>query len=140
MGSPVGDPVFFISKKEMSKMIPNYNMYQAQQQIRLPYGDPNILKGRPVTSIDEVRAAPIDFDGSIFYFPDMTNNRIYTKQINMDGTAAFKVYELKAMPVEQTVPNMSNFITREEFEQAMIQLKALLPQSKPTETDIVSQF
>lgn len=42
---------------------------------------------RPVSSIDEVRAASIDFDGSVFYFPDLANKKIYTKQINMDGTA-----------------------------------------------------
>ena len=124
----------------MSKVIPNYNVYQTQQQVRLPYGDPNILKGRPVTSIDEVRAAPIDFDGSIFYFPDMTNNRIYTKQINMDGTASFKLYELKAIPIEPT-PNMSNFITREEFENALAQIKnALTPQTKPSNDNVVAQF
>lgn len=122
----------------MSKVIPNYNVYQTQQQVRLPYGDPNILKGRPVTSIEEVRAAPIDFDGSVFYFPDMTNNRIYTKQINMDGTASFKVYELRATPIEtMTMPNMSNFVTREEFEQLKA---ALIPQTKPSDNNVAAQF
>lgn len=118
-------------------MYPNYNMYQTQQQARVPYPDPTLLKGRPVTSIEEVRAAPIDFDGSIFYFPDLINNRIYTKQIAMDGTAQFKVYELKAMPIEQpTMPNMSNYITREEFEQVIAQLKP-----KPVESNnIAAQF
>lgn len=117
-------------------MIPNYNMYQTQQQVRLPYADPNGLKGRPVTSIEEVRAAPIDFDGSIFYFPDMTNNRIYTKQILMDGSASFKVYELKAIPVEPITPNMTNYITREEFEQALAQLK----QPPKQQESIATQF
>ena len=37
--------------------MPNYNPYQTQQQVRLPYADPTLLKGRPVTSIEEVRAA-----------------------------------------------------------------------------------
>lgn len=44
------------------------------------------IKGRPVSSIEEARAISIDFDGSVFYFPDLANRRIYTKQINMDGT------------------------------------------------------
>lgn len=35
----------------------------------------------------------IDFDGSVFYFPDLANNKIYTKQINMDGTSSLYVYE-----------------------------------------------
>ena len=38
------------------------------------------LKGRPVASLEEVRAASIDFDGSVFFFPDLANTRIYTKQ------------------------------------------------------------
>lgn len=46
------------------------------------------IKGRPVSSIEEARAISIDFDGSVFYFPDLANRRIYTKQINMDGTAS----------------------------------------------------
>ena len=109
-------------------MIPNYNPYQPQQQLAQPryqYQDPNFLKGRPVTSIEEVRATPIDFDGSIFYFPDLTNNRIYTKQINADGTASIFMYELKEIPTQQpeAALNSNNFITREEFENAMIQIK-----------------
>ena len=39
-----------------------------------------------------------DFDGSIFYFPDLANRRIYTKQINLDGTATLNMYELREMP------------------------------------------
>ena len=69
------------------------------------------LKGRPVASIEEARASIIDFDGSTFYFPDLTNQRIYTKQINMDGTVSLNVYELKLAPIEN-----EKFITREEFE------------------------
>ena len=34
---------------------------------------------RPVASLDEVRAISIDFDGSVFYFPDYANRKIYTK-------------------------------------------------------------
>ena len=56
------------------------------------------LKGRPVSSLEEVRATGIDFDGSVFYFPDLANRRIYTKQINLDGTASLNMYELKEIP------------------------------------------
>jgi hypothetical protein len=72
------------------------------------------LKGRPVSSVEEARAMPIDFDGSIFYFPDLANKRIYTKQINMDGTSTILMYELKEIPIEQ--PITDNYITRAEFE------------------------
>jgi hypothetical protein len=57
------------------------------------------LKGRLVSSLEEARATSIDFDGSIFYFPDLANRRIYTKQINLDGTATLNMYELREMPI-----------------------------------------
>ena len=60
------------------------------------------IKGRPVSSLEEARAMSIDFDGSIFYFPDLANQRIYTKQINLDGTATLNVYEYKELPDPQT--------------------------------------
>ena len=65
----------------------------------------------------------IDFDGSIFYFPDLANKRIYTKQINMDGTASLNMYELKEIPiVEPSVANV-DYITRQEFEEAITMLR-----------------
>ena len=80
------------------------------------------LKGRPVASMEEARASIIDFDGSIFYFPDLANKRIYTKQINMDGTAVLNMYELKEIPIE--VPNAgAQYVTREEFEAALLSLR-----------------
>lgn len=121
----------------------NYPTYPPiQQQQRLQYQDPNALKGRLVTSIDEVRATPIDFDGSIFYFPDVTSNRIYTKQINMDGTASFKVYELRATPIEPVMPNTANYITRDEFEAALAQIKQAISTTTkpPVENNIAAQF
>lgn len=82
---------------------------------------------RPVSSIEEVRASSIDFDGSIFYFPDLANKKIYTKQINLDGTASVLMYELREIPVtEQPVVDTSNFITRNEFENAINQLRMTL--------------
>lgn len=83
---------------------------------------------RPVSSIEEVKAASVDFDGSVFYFSDLANKRIYTKQINLDGTAQLNMYELKEMPItEQPVAvDTSNFITRGEFEEAMNRLKNYL--------------
>lgn len=81
---------------------------------------PPSLKGRPVTSLDEVRAANIDFDGSLFIFPDIANKKIYTKQINLDGTATLNQYELAPTPA----PDKPTYITREEFESALNEFKA----------------
>lgn len=79
---------------------------------------------RPVSSIEEVRACPIDFDGSIFYFPDIANRKIYTKSINMDGTVAINLYELK--DIASTDQSMSSsYVTREEFDNTINQLRLL---------------
>lgn len=78
---------------------------------------------RPVSSIEEVRACPIDFDGSVFYFADVANKRIYTKQINLDGTASINLYELKIPTQADQVAN--SFVTRQEFETVINQLKEM---------------
>lgn len=114
-----------------------YNNYYQPNPVQTPQYRPSLggLKGRPVSSLDEARASSIDFDGSVFYFPDLANKCIYTKQINMDGTATLLMYELKEFPVG----NQPNFVTREEFENTIMQLKNLLAtaqkssQSEPKE-------
>ena len=116
----------------------NYSYYpQNPQATQMPQAQPRYqayagLKGRPVSSIEEARAMSIDFDGSVFYFPDLANKRIYTKQINLDGTATILMYELKEMPVYSETNNM-NFITREEFENALRELRGALirPETPP---------
>jgi hypothetical protein len=85
-----------------------------------------------VSSLEEARATSIDFDGSIFYFPDVANKRIYTKQINIDGTATLCMYELREIPREESfsgfVPSVEKFVTREEFERVLAEIR-----QKPTE-------
>lgn len=119
-------------------MYPNYNYYPPRQQPQQPQQQiPPFLKGRPVSSLEEVRAIPIDFDGSIFYFPDIANRRIYTKQINLDGTALINMYEFKPIPVAQETTsntNTNSFITREEFDESMSKIKemfAAIPVQSP---------
>lgn len=128
-------------------MYSNYNYYPQQPQIQqvsqqqpiyqsqnyFRQGPPQVsLKGRLVSSLEEARATSIDFDGSIFYFPDLANKRIYTKQINIDGTASLYVYELRELPIENEtsgfVPSVEKFVTREEFERVLAELR-----QKPTE-------
>lgn len=82
------------------------------------------LKGRPVSSLEEARAAAIDFNGSVFFFPDLANKRIYTKQINLDGTASMNMYEYKEVPTEAF--NSSNFVTRQEFDETLNDIKSAL--------------
>lgn len=60
-----------------------------------------VLKGRPVSSFEEARVAQIDLDGSLTFFPDFGNKKIYTKKINPDGTASLNTYILdENIPVE----------------------------------------
>lgn len=125
----------------------NYNYYPQQpinqyvRQSQMPQ-QAIMLKGRMVSSIEEAKASPIDFDGSIFYFPDLANKRIYTKQINIDGTATLNMYELRPIQVQQDTQQgmAANFVTREEFQQALEQLKAQLePQKEQPKTSETQQ-
>ena len=109
-----------------------YNYYQQQPGSTVPINPrPNILppqqfgglKGHPVSSLEEVKASSIDFDGSIFYFPDIANKRIYTKTVGIDGVALLNMYELKPLP---TTPEEGDFITRTEFDQALTRISELL--------------
>ena len=95
-----------------------YNPYMQAQQRGYPYSQqpqypqqmgqmnqpmqPAVLKGRAVTSYDEAKAAMIDLDGSIYIFPDINNRVIYTKQINLDGTASLNTYTLT--PIQNSPP------------------------------------
>lgn len=107
----------------MYNQYPNYS-YFAQPQSYARQQAP-MLKGRQVASIEEARAASIDFDGSVFYFPDLANKRIYTKQINLDGTATLNLYELKEIPVSvpANVDLSQNYVTREEFDTMMAKMR-----------------
>lgn len=128
-------------------MTQNYNPYYPQNAMRGVPASPNTqpiippqmgLKGRPVSSVEEARASIIDFDGSVFFFPDLANQRIYTKQINMDGTATLNMYELKEMPA--LLNSNVNYVTREEFEEALKQIQNnLFKQTPPSSSSNVPQ-
>ena len=92
----------------------------------------NYIKGRPVVSIDEARASQIDLDGSLYVFPDLGNKKIYTKQINMDGTAAFNVFELSNVDATQKAPT-SVYVTKDELDEILASFKASLSQEKAIE-------
>lgn len=91
--------------------------YQPQYR-PTPSIDAPQLKGRPVTSVEEVKAAQIDFDGSVFVFPDLANGKIYTKQVMLDGTAQLKFYSL-----DTSAGNGEQYVTKGEFEKAVSELR-----------------
>ncbi len=103
----------------------NYYYQPQQTQVRQPLIG---LKGRPVSGLEEVRAAAVDFDGTISFFPDLANGKIYTKQCNVDGTASLNMYEIKEIPATPA-SNPNAYVTREEFNQTMTALKQVLAQA-----------
>lgn len=116
----------------MNPNIYGYNpmMMQAQQQrlaeyeaqypqfAQMPQYQPqqNFVKCRAVTSIDEAKASMIDLDGSVHVFTDIGNKKIYTKQINLDGTAKLSTYVLQddSEPAPETQKEI--FVKPEELE------------------------
>lgn len=72
-------------------------MYQQPMPTMMPPAQPNAyqpvqqIKGRPVTSIEEARAAQVDLDGTSTYFPAPAEGKIYEKLIGMDGLPIFRV-------------------------------------------------
>lgn len=105
----------------------NYSGYrQMPQQLQWGAAINSFPQVRPVSSIEEVKACPIDFDGSIFYFTDIANKKIYTKYINLDGTASIKVYELKENVSDHfSTEDSLNFVTKHEFENVINELKEM---------------
>lgn len=114
---------FMNEQQQYPQYNPQYNQQysqQAQQQQQM-----NFLKGRPVSSFDEAKAAMIDLDGSVHYFTDKANKKIYTKQINLDGTALIETYSLDSpiIPAEQpqaqgvvNIPENKIIVSQEQFE------------------------
>ena len=113
----------------------NYYYQQPLQQNRQQFFG---LKGRPVSSFEEARAATVDFDGSVSFFPDLANGKIYTKQCNIDGTASLNLYELKELPITQNNNeiNLSAYVTKEEFNQALTAIKEVLTKTNIAKTSV----
>lgn len=94
-------------------MQPNYNMQQRA-----------LLKGRVVSNIEEARSALIDMDGSITFFPCLSENCIYTKAIDLNGQAIFKTYKL--MENNPAVPQYANANVVQQLEERITKLESLL--------------
>lgn len=62
---------------------------------------PSVLKGRQVSGVEEARASQVDFDGSVNYYIDIANGKIYTKQLGVDGRAIFTTYGIEAPPAPE---------------------------------------
>ena len=86
------------------------------------------LKCRPVSSKEEARAYQIDLDGSLWVFTDLGNGKIYTKQVNNDGTATFKTY---AFTEDENPYTSTEYVTKDEFNKVIQALMATIQQPQP---------
>ena len=91
-----------------------------------------ILKGRPVSNEEEANAAMIDFDGSLFVFPDKAHGKIYTKQLGLDGNIIFLKYSLEsggqpgngqnATSAVVSVQDMSEYVKKNDLNQKLAEI------------------
>lgn len=98
-----------------------YNNYMAQSN-SFGQNQQHYLKCRPVSSKEEAMASQIDLDGSLWVFPNIQNGKIYTKQINLDGTATFNTYVFS----KEEDNNSSEFVTKDEFNKVIQGLMAAI--------------
>jgi hypothetical protein len=107
------------------------NGYAPQPQQAAPTA--TILKGRPVSNKDEANAAMIDYDGSLFVFPDKAHGKIYTKQLGLDGNILFLEYTLdmgnQPQPVQQEAQivappiDFGEYVKRDDLEQKLSEIQ-----------------
>ena len=117
---PYGQPIQQqLAQNRMEQLQQQYNgMFQPNMQMQQQ--QQNVIKGRPVSGIEEARAAMIDLDGSLFVFTDIANKKIYTKQIQLDGSAEVKTYKLIEQPIQENKEiEQSDYVLRSEFENAL---------------------
>ena len=103
------------------------NRFVQQQNLANQY-----LRCRPVSSKEEARAFQIDLDGSLWVFTDVGNEKIYTKQINNDGTATFKTYQLTLEDDNSNIEN-NEYVTKAQFNSVVEKLVAAIQIQKPTQ-------
>lgn len=109
--------------QQMDSPYPQFNQPQYQpQQVQQP-----MIKGRLVSNLEEANAAMIDFDGSVFVFLDKTHNKVYTKQLGLDGNIAFQQYSLD-VPVskESSSIDLSDYVTIDMLDKKLSDIRDLL--------------
>lgn len=59
---------------------------------------PQYTMGNIVSSMEEARMREIIPNGTSYYFPSPSENRIYEKSTDLNGQQVFKAYELVELP------------------------------------------
>lgn len=127
VGNNMQQPIQFPYSNQLANN--PYNNYMnpqiMQQQQQRPQNQ--FLKCRPVSSREEAMAFQIDLDGSLWVFPNVGNGKIYTKQINNDGTATFSTYTLTK---NENPFNSGDYVTKEQFNKVIQSLMAAIAPGK----------
>lgn len=118
-------------QQRLSQMEQNQQAQYGMQSMAFPSMNSGYIKGRPVVSIEEARASQIDLDGSLFVFTDVGNKKIYTKQINLDGTATLNTYSL----VDDNISDSDSYVTKSEFEEVINSIREQLERDKEKQND-----
>lgn len=161
-GQPMyyNNPMMQTAQQRLQMMEAQYPQFSGSPNAGYPQPGPytgqgpqggTVLKGRPVSNIEEANAAMIDFDGSLFVFPDKAHGKIYTKQLGLDGNIIFNVYSLEgasAPPIipdnqqiqpQQQMPSLDGYAKIEDIEKALVPIqekiakleqRANIPQNK----------
>lgn len=121
---PAYNPNYMPMQQRLNQMEQQYPQFAQNNTNTSSIPSSSMLKGRPVTGVDEAKAAPIDFDGSVHIFPDIANKRIYTKQLGMDGLPVFSVYELIPY-TENKIKDSETYVSSIDFEQLKQKVDAI---------------
>lgn len=126
MYGPLYPPTTMQSAQHRLQMMEAQYPQYANPPVAYPGPNPSspmVIKGRPVSNEEEANAAIIDYDGSLFVFPDKAHNKIYTKQLGMDGNINFCTYSLEprrsSVKEDSPEPDLSIFPTREELKKEL---------------------
>lgn len=138
MNYPYGGYMSPFSQQRLAQLENQYPQYAQNYPQSSPsngYGGAQLpmVKGRPVSNEEEANAAMIDFDGSLFVFPDKAHNKIYTKQLGLDGNIVFCKYSLDSpvgQPQQERIPeiDLSGYATKEELSRGLEGIKSYLSQ------------
>lgn len=123
-----------LAQNRMEQLQNQYNAMFPQQNVMMQNQpqQTQFLKGRPVSSVEEARASMIDLDGTMFIFTDIANNKIYTKQVLLDGTAELKTYVLEEQkqPIVTQQKQSVEYVTKQNFDEIINDIKTSIENMK----------
>ena len=82
------------------------------QQMGMQPQQSAMLRGRVVTSLEEVKASPVIMDGIETYFPLPAENAIYIKYVDLNGNSVIKKYvQVQQEDKQEQQPPLTTAIT-----------------------------